>query len=1223
MIRLRSQKLLAGTSALAMLAGIGLTSPALANQTFTGPGFFAPIDNNAPDDFILVQTTAVIDEDVNGRSIENTSTLINAGDAIAIDDSVLLGDIFSSGTVNGTAGDGIDIRNGSVVAGGVVNTGSIFATESGIELNNSTIVEGILNSGTIGGPSAVIGIYIDNGSVLVGGVTNNAGGVINGSNAGILLEDNSTIVDGIVNSGQISGGDGIELNVATATLVGGILNNATGTITGTSNAAILITNGIVQGGITNFGLIQGQSGANAIQIDGGTFAGSIVNNGANTISVTGATATAIRIAGGTFTGDVTNNGQVLANVTSGFGIVLAGATVFTGNISNNANALISASQTAVVVNNATFAGGNVVNDGSIVSVNADGINISATTSFTGDVINNGTIDNGLLPVGGTGIEVNAILHTGDVTNAGSINAANGGINIAGTSFTGDVTNTIDGSITAGSDGIDINVTTLLGDVTNDGMIEAATGIEIDSGATLDGNLTNNGTLTAGKGIDVESTATVTGNIVNAAKIDATTDGIEIDGIVQGSIINTGSIDPAIGIDINGQVVGGILNSGTITATSIAIDVSGATAGHTITQTAGLIQGPTALSMVNGQFDAFNAEGGVLDGDVTGDGDTFDMGGNGTFAYSSGTATGLAFFDIGFNGTSTGTFVLGSDTYRVDGAGVTVTAGTMTVWDPSSPLIYLDNDTTITLTGALNLDQLGNSAATTEFHLKRGAGDVITGADYGSIASTAAGNLGPNSLFAAYLDPVTFGQGSLVTAYVYDNVITNIGADNFTNSSNILTSSPFFTGTTTNDGANIDVTITRLDFADALDMFAETRNQHSLGTALDAIYDNAVISAQFQELFAALFGAATPAEAQFIMDEFMGAEYAQLQGSAVSLASMFNTLMTEQNDGLLNSLEGTQWKMGANGLRRYAQGPGTASDAPPPMRSRGGVALNRAPGSVQVFLRGTGQWDHNDGDPEAASFDQDTSGVIGGLDYVINPNAAIGVAGGVSNSDVDFDTPGDAADIDSWHLGVYGGYGFGRFYLDGSAAYGQHDVENTRTIAVMVPSAPLIAMSSYDTDTWSVQAEVGAIWRLGRANIQPSVNLAWIGADADGFTETGAGAFNLVVQGADTDSLASTLAVRGSGTWMMGQTPVVPDIKIGWRHEFEDDRRSFSANFFEDTSSSALFQIVSSEVPQDSLLVSSGVTVGVTRNINLFADVNGLYSTDHSATNVSGGASFTW
>ena len=140
-------------------------------------------------------------------------------------------------------------------------------------------------------------------------------------------------------------------------------------------------------------------------------------------------------------------------------------------------------------------------------------------------------------------------------------------------------------------------------------------------------------------------------------------------------------------------------------------------------------------------------------------------------------------------------------------------------------------------------------------------------------------------------------------------------------------------------------------------------------------------------------------------------------------------------------------------------------------------------------------------------------------------------------------------------------------------------------------------------------------------MQPMVGVNYTGASTDGFIESGAGDFSLVVADADTNSFTSTLGMRVSGLWTVGGTKLVPDASIAWRHEFADTRQSFSAAFLD--APSTPFDIVSSKISPDSALVNAGLTAGVTQGLELFVDYNGVLNSDATSHNGSAGFRATW
>ncbi len=911
------------------------------------------------------------------------------------------------------------------------------------------------------------------------------------------------------------------------------------------------------------------------------------------------------------------------------------------------------------ISNTTFTGG-VNNAGLIEGLTSTGLYIGSTT-FTGGVNNSGTIR----ALNYTGLYVSVTTFEGGITNSGLIDAGTSGIDISATNFTGGLNNTTSGIIqTTDSTGVYVSVTNWSGDFTNAGKIFGATdaaqggsGVYLDA-TNFDGNFLNSGTIVAGQtsgtgvyltgdlfdgnvtnsgaiiatdpgydGLSLNHTL-YTGNVLNSGKITAPQTGINVGNgtTVAGSLTNSGVIDPSYGIVVNGLVQGGIFNSGTILGTVKAIDLSGANDAHVITQTAGLIQGnsladgtgtvETALDLDNGYEDTFNGNGGVLDGDTVGgaaDGDDFAVGGN--FVYLRGTATDIDQLDFNSGRGAFGVNDANGD--GLDDAGGQATSNLLdfTAEDMNvnaGGTAYLGELTTITVNNDLNMDPDGTLA----YFLTTGT----AGGTPGSVNAANDANL--DGTLLAVLDPIDFAS-STTNTYTYQDIVTGTINGTFTN---VSTSSLFWTATADYNAGDVDLEINRIDFGDIAGVLGliETQNQQSTGNVLETIFQdiqaNGPLGNELDDLFAFLFGTTDPDEILAAYDEISGREHAQVVQASLTTAQIFNTLVGDQMDRTLLTMDGTRF---ANlGEQRYASAAAlAATDA-----SAGGVGahgLNRGASGLAVWARGFGQWGEVDGDAEAQGYDHDASGVAGGVEYAINNNASIGGAVVYSNNDVDFNTPGDEAEIDAWQLGAYGNYGFGNFYAGGTASFGWQDVSTVRTIGVPVPGAPFVAVAGYDASAWSLNGEIGGIWQAGKVNVQPSFGLAYTGTDIDGFTETGnAGAYALNVTGSDADSFASILALRASGVWTMGKTRVVPDIKVGWRHEFEDDRQSITSIFVGDATDTP-FTIVSSEIQQDSALLSAGLTLGLTDNLEVFGDVNGLYNADSSSTNASGGVRLTW
>ncbi len=301
-----------------------------------------------------------------------------------------------------TAATGIAIA-GSTIAGEIVDTGVILASNHGIAIaataaiNSSrtgvvvgggTLTGGISNAGAIaaangrgvfiGAAFSVIGTSNFRSATVptfMGGISNS--GTITASQAGIMVGGKavlngstnhatitiSTFAGGVTNSGMISAG-------GSAILVGG-----TATLNGfRSNAAITVS--AFSGGISNSGTIT--AGSAGIEVGGSTSSLHPSDDASVTIS--------------TFANGITNNGVISART----GILVnAHVLTFSGAIANSGT-IIGSGGTAIDVSGANNAitinqSGGSLSGAVKLSANADMLNISGGT-ISGNIVGAGSSD---------------------------------------------------------------------------------------------------------------------------------------------------------------------------------------------------------------------------------------------------------------------------------------------------------------------------------------------------------------------------------------------------------------------------------------------------------------------------------------------------------------------------------------------------------------------------------------------------------------------------------------------------------------------------------------------------------------------------------------------------------------------------------------------------------------------------------------------------------------
>lgn len=571
---------------------------------------------------------------------------------VAPGQGTITGGITNSGLIQGTGGQGV-LLDGGVIAGGIVNLAgaTITGSDNGILLKPRNWTAYSSSSSPVGSGSVQ--------SSLTGGITNS--GLIEGGTAVGIRVNDSALSGGIDNSGTIQGGSsGIWLEGAGTTITGGIINRATGTISGAADYGVHLLNGVtLTGGFTNLGLIEGNNqvgvrfdsvhvdtitngatgtitGSNGLQFYSDTVTGNVTNDG----KIIGANSEALTIHDTTINGAFINS-QGATIHGAGSGIDLSQATIV-GHLTN-AGTIIGDDIGIFFDDGAAF---NLINSGRIEGTGYAGIEFSYGDQWTGHLTNTGTISGGT-----AGVYIwEYFTVDGSLTNSGLIEGLDSsdgrGIFMdSSATLTGNIINQAGGTIVGGVDGITVyDSSHLLGGITNSGLIHGISGVGvfIDSGSTVVGSIVNeaSGTIEGGlSGVRVSTDSTFTGGIVNHGLISGGTHSLLLENTSGAfTVTNTGTLQGAAEIGLNtldlngtaGRVIGSISGTGgtvningTFTSEG-AIDVGtvnvatggvfnmnhdvGAAAGGF--NNAGLVYVPAAVSAKNVTGDYTQAAAGV-------------------------------------------------------------------------------------------------------------------------------------------------------------------------------------------------------------------------------------------------------------------------------------------------------------------------------------------------------------------------------------------------------------------------------------------------------------------------------------------------------------------------------------------------------------------------------------------------------------------------------------
>jgi outer membrane autotransporter protein len=1193
--------LLATTSLAALLLG----APAHAGQSFTNASV-ATVTNPAGQ-----ATTSIV---ITGSTV--TGAVTNAGTIAP-----------GKATPNGTTA-ALFVAN-STVGGGIVNSGTIDAkggqTAAGILISGGTVSGGITNTGSINATGTLPGNAVNPG-LQANGLNLVTGGVFTGAidNGGMILSQGTALLSftgvGIFLPTVAVNGEAITASGGSNSPTGGQITS-TITNTATIGATLAVTSAF---SVSGRGFASAANNANGLS----------VTAGGGSVTIVGATA-----AGGSISGGITNAGTITASLSHMAALTATAVSAARSNAS--ATGLIATASGGVANASMTAAGGgsingNITNSGSImvsaagdttVTAPANSVTSASTSVFGLFVSANG----GSSPVSATQAVARGGNFAGNITNAGTITA----------------------SVVASENGSGQNFATA-------GAVgfSAGGGVGRGMGGTLTSAILNSGTITAtasGSGNAIGVFAPATTNIVDATGIAANANGGVSDAagggaLVTTSITNAGLVSVSakavaqilpfasgISISANGGVAqssaarstggvfrGGIVNNGTIVANS------------TSTATAANAQAITAFAGGGSATAAkSSAAGGTLIGNVVN---------NGMIAVSvSGTSTGSipasgVGIIIGFGnsveknggvatpGTIIGS-VLNAGTIQVSASGAGERAIGITVGTATKAIVH-----TGVFTGAIvnsgTVSALGTSGAV-------GTGIAIVVPVPGGITNTGTitGNTAAIDLSQEVGGATVVNQagGALVGSVIGSG---NAKADvlNLTGGRIVLSPTQSITGfgTYTQTGGTLVLGVTQSTVAGSFASLSAGAINLRGGTLELAPQTNSLfaLAAQGTTVYRNIVTADPPLSGNF--------------ASVTTPISLFRVSLSPDTT-TPNSLDATL-ALSPSGLAASAQDLTQSLrlglDAPQVLgqavqdrlvasggalgEGAAGGAGNTSAASVtpighpNLWVRGADQFGSASGTGAAPGYDVNRAApLIGGVDWRFDNGIVAGIAATYVASSASF-KDGSRTNVSSYQGAAYAGWAGGPWYTLGSAVVSFNDFSASRLLTPF--GLPGDATSSSSGQSYAGHAEAGYHWALAAAGanvfITPYAALDYVHAHIDGFSETG-GFGALSVNAADGNSFATTLGARATTRISFGdQAVLVPELRLGWSHEFLDESQTLSASLV--AVSGSTFSATGINFGRDAALIGAGLSLELSSDAKVFLDYDGKLSQRLQEHSVSGG-----
>ncbi|MDG3442195.1 autotransporter outer membrane beta-barrel domain-containing protein [Nitrospirillum amazonense] len=1164
-----------------------------------------------------------------------SNTGIIAGGANGIGSSDRIGDLHNSGVIIGGTGNG------------VINIGHLYDfsfSVSDVPSRQTTIIRTSSSGGGIIGTLANSGTITGGQSGIVNGIASASQTVESRVFRYSPYSDSTSLVIGT--TGPIGGTIGTLMNSRTilGTTVAGIDNGAATAVIGT-----LVNSGLIQGGQTGI-------------INAGTI-GTLTNSG----TITGAVA-AIRDSG--TLGPVTNTGVIAGDIvhTAATDLSITGGsgTVF-GTLTGVGGARGTLSSTA---SNVTLAGNLVLNDsvsvaGHTLAENGGSLVLAAPTTITGNYAQaGGTLT--VLEAGGTvgGLQVSGSASISGATVVLTSQYAYG--LTSGAAYTivaaGDAASSY-ASVTALAPGYDSTTvtSTVVGGQTD--LIIRVSGSSLSAGgtATISSGAASLDQMTGGSLVLTGGTPAV--GTVSGGTIALTGGDVALDSISGGTLtqtggtaslgtVNGGAIALTGGSATLGAISGGTLTQSGGTATLATVSggaialtggnaTLGAISGGTLTQSGGT----ATLATINGGAIALTGGsatlGTISGGTLTQSGGSASLGTvtGGTIALAGGSAT-LGTISGGTLTQGAGSTIAGTTAVQVQGGSLNL-GGTV-----QAPLAI--NGGLVALNGTASGPVTVGSGGTL-----RGSG-VITG------AATVAGVLRPGNSPGT----LTFTNGLTQTAKSVlsidiDGTGTGKGAGNYsrvlvTGGSYVIGSGAVLqpnlrgmTGSASNTytpGLGTDFAIvqaaggvqgtfagitqpgsgllagtqfTALYGSNAIDLYVTptygslaslgaSANQQTMGRVVAGLSSTG--NADLGTVLKALYGLPTVGASLDALAQIGGSSQANIVAYSLNRGLAATQVLGQRlaavRDGVAGGMQGTMQAQLVGRTLYTSMASGTDGAV---IEDERGAAAGSAPEEGWHFwAQGLGAFTRVDSDGNAAGGHSNTGGGLFGGDRTVAPGVTLGLAGVLLQS-----TSGGSNETSSYGLSAYGNVDLGDgLFVTGNAGYTYDQYDTARTMGFGGLSRTAFGHTTGDELSAGVTA--GYRVRVSNLTLEPQAGIQWLKVGRDGFTETGAGALNLVLQDLDATALQSSVGGRASASWKTdGGTVITPALRAAWLHDFRDRALTSQAALAGTT-----FAVTGPDTGANALGIGGGLTLQEGNNLNLYANYDGTlrrHETDHVFT----------
>ncbi|MFP4397622.1 MAG: autotransporter domain-containing protein, partial [Desulfonatronovibrio sp.] len=194
------------------------------------------------------------------------------------------------------------------------------------------------------------------------------------------------------------------------------------------------------------------------------------------------------------------------------------------------------------------------------------------------------------------------------------------------------------------------------------------------------------------------------------------------------------------------------------------------------------------------------------------------------------------------------------------------------------------------------------------------------------------------------------------------------------------------------------------------------------------------------------------------------------------------------------------------------------------------------------------------------FREKMNGLMLGIDYNLENNFTLGVAGAIAYQDLDQRGGAGSSTVKS-----YQGYLYSKWdnIEDGTGAYwntslgaGVMDIETRRLISFLDRKTK----SRHSARIYSASTGSGYVFKSGNWAFKPGLNIDYALLREDSYSESRAGDVSLDIDSRDSQSLQSRLGISLSREVRLKKVLLVPELRMHWTREYISNPKDLSASF---------------------------------------------------------------